>query len=101
MSLARDIVIAKAFGGGGGGGGGGVLVVNASPDAGNPDLYVCDKTAGEMFAADAVVIVSGTTKTLIIEANHLQVNNSYAFTDCWEDIYTAASADAYPSCDMS
>ena len=48
MSLARDIMIAKAFGGGGGGGGGGALVVNVTDVDG---VKTCDKTAGEMWAA--------------------------------------------------
>lgn len=97
MSLARDIMIAKAFGGGGGGGGG--LLINVEKQ---DDLLVCDKTAGEMVTA----LDAGST--LIFKK---EVEGEYTYSSLYEAYitpgsyytfqagteYEAESADDYPS----
>lgn len=85
---------------GGGGGGGSVLTVNVTEDENTPDLFVCDKTAGEMFLASVVVLfVNNATKNTVVIASN--ASGQYVFTDFDGNEYTAQNSTDYPSCDMS
>lgn len=84
-------------------GGSGALVVNLVEDP-QGEVYVCDKTAGEMFEAmeqSGVVIKqnvpSGTVCKPIVYAQLLDKVGNYIFTDYDHSDYQALSADDYPS----
>ena len=89
-------------------GGGGVLAVNVTEDPDTPDLYVCDKTAGEMYAADIIVLVYDFgngygKKSTILEFRFINtlVEDAYIFEDYNGNAFVAKSASDYPTCDQS
>lgn len=80
-------------------GGGGVLAVNVTYNE-QTELYTCDKTAGEIYAAcPAVVFVSGTTENMNVTplASYGFGDSGYTFGDMLDTEYTASAADDFPS----
>jgi len=95
MSLARDIMIAKAFGGGGGGGG--ALVVTATLVDG---VLICGTTAGEMWAAinggqNIIISIADSVAWPVIYAD--AGFNFYVWNGDSAMAFTAATADDYPA----
>lgn len=97
-------------GSGGGSGGGGVLVVNVTE---TDDAYVCDKTAGEIYAAcPGAMFVrnsNGGMKTVEFVGNYGRSEEgeyagAHAFVTYWfangsvlYNEYETASAEEYPA----
>ena len=105
-TVTREEVFLDAIakgGGGGGSSGGGVLVVNVTePEA---DLYVCDKTAGEMLAACKTGIVvfveTGESEEKVAVCTSASLDDmGYLFKRGTANYgYSASSSTDYPTYD--
>lgn len=82
-----------------GGGGGGALAVSVSLNQAQSAL-VCDKTAGEMYAADIVMLIfTEPTMKSVVFYSTMSEQNGYYFTvnaDGNEMVFSAPTANDYP-----
>lgn len=77
---------------------GGALVVNVTYDE-QTELYICDKTAGEIYAAcPGVIFVSGSSEFMSVGQLYTYGfgDSGYSFSDTLGAEYVATVANDYP-----